>query len=604
MTESNFDFIVVGSGAGGGPLAARMALAGFRVLLLEAGGDEESISYSVPSYAPLAEENPYYRWDFYVRHYSNLDKQEKDTKYIPEREGVLYPRSSTLGGCTAHNAMITTYPSDSDWEYIANLTGDESWQPKRMRRYFEKLENCHYLDTTQALESGHGKNGWLNVEKADTSKAPIDWQLSETLETCKLRGELGPINEELDPNSIKAVSENKTGYFTIPQSTNNFTRNGPKEFVLQVKEQFPDRLVIATHSLATKILFDEAKDDKGNEIAIGVEYLKGSYLYKATPRDEPKCSLDQPELKRAFADKEVIISCGVYNTPQLLMLSGIGDTEHLKDFDIDTRVDLPGVGKNLQDRYEISLVNKMKEPFKVNEVATYSDNPEADVFLKMWLDERQGPYSSMGSPLMYLTRSFPDKVNPDIILFARSVRFQGFFPNWFWTFRPIHDQFTWTVLKAHTRNRGGEVLLKSGDPLDTPYINFHYFEEGTDIGGEDLRDISEGFKYARQLMDKAPFKLEEVLPGEQVQSDEQIQQYIRDQAWGHHASCTCPIGTASDPMAVLDSNFQVRGVRNLRVVDASVFPRIPGTFIVTPIYMISEKAAELIIDAYRCNNAD
>lgn len=595
IDEKQFDFVVVGSGAGGGPLAANLALAGFRVLLLEAGGKEDSLAYSVPAYAGVAIEDEYYRWDFFVRHYEDQAQQERDPKFTPSKNGILYPRASTLGGCTAHNAMITTYPADSDWENIARITGDNSWNPANMRRYFEKIENCRYLDPITAERTGHGVGGWLSVEKADTSKAPKDWQLQETLEKCKEEGGIGPINEHQDPNAISVNEQQSEGFFTVPQATLNMTRNGTKDFILEVVEQFPDRLVIETHSFATKILFDK----KDNTKAVGIEYYQGSYLYAASPRHGNDCKITAPVKKTVKVKKEVILSCGTYNTPQLLMLSGIGPEDHLHEFGIKARVNLPGVGHNLQDRYEISLVNEMEEPFLADELADFSDDPEKDQFLKMWLQHREGPYNSMGSPLMYLIKSSPDKPAQDLILFSRAVRFQGYFPNWFWAFRPILNQFTWTILKAHTKNRGGRVRLKSNNPFDTPEINFHYFEEGTDKDGDDLNDILAGFKFARKLMEKSPFKVREVLPGKAVANDEDIKTYIRDQAWGHHTSCTCPIGSDNDPMAVLDGDFRVRGAKNLRVVDASVFPRIPGTFIVTPIFMISEKASDVIIQDYK-----
>ncbi|CAK3546809.1 choline dehydrogenase [Vibrio crassostreae] len=595
-TDNNYDYIIVGSGAGGGPLASNLALAGYTVLLLEAGGKEASVSYSVPSFSGLAAENENYRWDYFVRHYADEKQQQRDPKFVPAKDGVLYPRSSTLGGCTAHNAMITTYPANSDWEYIQQLTGDNSWSPTKMREYFIKLEKCQYLEPNIAKNTGHGTSGWLSTEKGDTSSAPEDWQLQQTLASCKKRGfdaeQLGKINEHLDPNSVSATEDHSTGYFTIPQATHNMARNGTREYILQVQQQFPKRLFIQSHALASRVLFDDIELNK----AIGIEYLQGQYLYSTTPRYDEECQLTQPVVNKAYVNEEVILCCGAFNTPQLLMLSGIGDPEQLTQFDIPVRVNLPGVGTNLQDRYEIPLITEMEQPFKVNELANYSDDPEHDAFLKSWLADRTGPYNSMGSPLMYLKKSFPDKVDPDLIIFAKSVRFQGFFPNWFWTFNPIKNQFTWTVLKAHTNNRKGVVKLKSNNPRLAPYINFHYFNEGSDDGGEDLNDIVQGFKFARTLMQDSPFKVKEVLPGHAVQTDEQIKQYIKDQSWGHHASCSCPIGADGDKLAVLDSRFRVRGTQNLRVVDASVFPKIPGTFIVTPIYMISEKASQVIIE--------
>jgi choline dehydrogenase-like flavoprotein len=161
------------------------------------------------------------------------------------------------------------------------------------------------------------------------------------------------------------------------------------------------------------------------------------------------------------------------------------------------------------------------------------------------------------------------------------------------------------VLKAHTNNCGGVVTLRSADPQDRPEINFHYFEEGTGDHNQDLDAAVEGVKFVRAL-NKPLYELgwadHELLPGLDKQTDEELREFVRTQAWGHHASCTCPIGTDHDPMAVLDSNFRVRGAHGLRVVDASVFPRIPGFFIVSSIYMIAEKAADVIIADARADD--
>ena len=123
-----YDYVVVGSGAGGGPVAANLAEAGHRVLLLEAGLDAEDDDYRVPAFHGRASEHPGMSWPFYVRHFDDTAQQERDEKYVPEQDGVLYPRSGTLGGCTAHNAMITVYPHDADWDGIAAATGDASWR--------------------------------------------------------------------------------------------------------------------------------------------------------------------------------------------------------------------------------------------------------------------------------------------------------------------------------------------------------------------------------------------------------------------------------------------------------------------------------------------
>jgi choline dehydrogenase-like flavoprotein len=169
------------------------------------------------------------------------------------------------------------------------------------------------------------------------------------------------------------------------------------------------------------------------------------------------------------------------------------------------------------------------------------------------------------------------------------ARFSGYFPGYSALFADHLNYLTWVVLKAHTRNRAGEVTLRSADPRDTPAINFRYFEEG---GEEDLDAVVDGVRFVRRLtarLRKHGLIAEEECPGDACETADDLREFVRTNAWGHHASCSCPIGD------VLTSDFRVRGTENLRVVDASVFPRIPGFFIVSAIYMIGEKAAEAIL---------
>src|SRR3954465_2855541 len=151
MATTDCDYIVIGSGAGGGPLAANLARAGYSVLLLEAGGDPCTegetgrLMYEVPIFHGLATEDPDCQWDYFVRPYTDAAMQKLDTKYVAEHDGIWYPRAAALSGCTTHNAMITVLPNDDDWDAIASLTGDDSWKAERMHAYFRRLENCHYL---------------------------------------------------------------------------------------------------------------------------------------------------------------------------------------------------------------------------------------------------------------------------------------------------------------------------------------------------------------------------------------------------------------------------------------------------------------------------
>ena len=166
--------------------------------------------------------------------------------------------------------------------------------------------------------------------------------------------------------------------------------------------------------------------------------------------------------------------------------------------------------------------------------------------------------------------------------------------------RAIADRLnylTWTILKAHTNNRAGEVTLRSADPRETPHINFRYFDEGNDAKGEDLDAVVDGIKFIRSTTAKLKSDgliIEEEQPGDHIRSDRELRDFVRHHAWGHHASCTCPIGPREQG-GVLSADFRVHGTEGLRVVDASVFPRIPGFFIVSAVYMIGEKAADVIL---------
>jgi choline dehydrogenase len=610
--QPDCDFLVVGSGAGGGPLAANLAKAGFKVLLLEAGEDAKPDNYNcqVPCFHALASEDEALRWDFFVRHYSDDAQQRRDCKFTAAEDGVLYPRAGTLGGCTVHNAMITVYPHNSDWDHIAELTGDDSWHSDRMRDYFQRLEDCRYECFEEALSklhldpSRHGYKGWLTTSVADPRIVFPDKELKnlvwKSVEAAIRELEL-PIADKiedalsaLDPNDWRVVKRSGQGIRQVPISTQGGRRVGPREYLKQVQKDHPDRLIIRTGALATRVLFGE-----GNR-AIGVEYRAGHNLYSAGYGSEKSGG---GEIRQAFAAREVILACGTFNSPQLLMFSGIGPRDQLDKFGIRMRVDLPGVGRNLQDRYEIGVVNRVKEQFALLKDATFAApaaGAQPDPVFAQWL-QGKGLYTTNGAVISVITKSARERPEPDLFIFGLAGLFKGYFPGYSKLFREHKNYFTWAILKAHTNNTAGTVTLRSNDPLDVPQIDFHYFDEGNDAAGDDLESMVNGIQFARLMTREARSLIEEEeLPGAGLQTRDQLRQFVKDNAWGHHASCTNKMGPQGDRMAVVDSSFRVYGTTGLRVVDASVFPRIPGFFIVTSVYMISEKASDVILaDARR-----
>ncbi|HUS66523.1 MAG TPA: GMC oxidoreductase [Kofleriaceae bacterium] len=593
--DEAFDYIVVGSGAGGGPLASRLARSGARVLLLEAGADAgDKLSYQVPAFHGMATEDPDLAWWYFVQHYGDPARAAKDSKITGE--GILYPRGGTLGGSTAVNAMITVLPKNSDWNGIAALTGDDSWRAENMGRYFGRVSE------------------WLSVERPDGKLALGDLRLlglvmgaakefvdsghdGPSFNPFDILGNakqiLGVLNRDI--NDAIAGDEGE-GLFSFPLATRQRKRNGTRERILStVADGHP--LTVRTHALVTRVLFEESGDG-GPPRAVGVEFLEGGDLYQA---DMDRTGEAAPAPRQVFAAREVILSAGAFNTPQLLKLSGVGPRAELEGLGIPVLVDAPGVGTNLQDRYEVGVVFDSARDIAILEDCTFGEG--ADPCLDAWNDG-SGAYTSNGGVVSVLMKSDASRPESDLHMFAVPGSFKGYYPGYSVDAVADRSLVTWVILKGHTENRGGTVTLRSADPTERPDVKFHYFDDGDVDEGQDVNDLTavvnavEWVRRAGRDTDKLPLfgTFREVWPGSETDTRAEIAEWVKDEAWGHHASCSAPIGPDGDPMAVLDSRFRVRGVAGLRVVDASVFPRIPGTFIVLPIYMVSEKAADVILD--------
>lgn len=406
----------------------------------------------------------------------------------------------------------------------------------------------------------------------------------------------------VDPNNTPG-RDSLEGFYQIPLIQRGGQRVSVRDRIVDtVNGGYP--LTVRTDTHVTRIVFNTTTG--ANPRATGVEYLSGKHLYRASPLSGASGTAGS-----ARARKEVIMAGGSYNSVQTLKLSGVGPAAELQRFGINMVKDVPGLGKNMQDRYEIPVNAKHPNDFSILDGCTFDAKPQ-DKCYTQWQQNPsvlglRGAYGSNGlAATMAVNSDTADNSDIDLFIFGGPVNFTGYFPRWGDAAVATHKVYSWYTLKAHTRNKAGTVELRSTDPLDTPVINFNYFDTGTTENGADTKDVAalvQAIKMSREANTRynnyailGGTNFTEDRPGSSVQSDAQLAQFVKDEAWGHHACCTAPIGATSDSQAVLDSKFRVKGIDGLRIVDASVFPKIPGIFIQAPIFMISEKAADVILN--------
>ncbi|XP_065224324.1 glucose dehydrogenase [FAD, quinone]-like [Planococcus citri] len=548
MTNEEFDFIVVGAGSAGAAVANRLSeISTWKVLLIEAGSDPPVESEIPAMFFTLLGSK--YDWKYKV------EKSEHAFRSLIDNQ-CLWPRGKVLGGCSTINANIYARGNAKDYDNWERL-GNTGWNYENVVKYFKKLETAN---VESVEKEAHGYEGNVHVENYQDGDL-IGNKFNEEL-LMKLYQELGlPFVKDMN-------AKQKSGLTKIPGTLKNGVRwSTAKAYLAHIKDR--KNLLVMNETLVTKVLID------GNKNAYGVEVFCNNVH------------------KKIIAKKEVILSAGALNSPQLLMLSGIGPQDHLKELNIPLINDLK-VGYNLQDHiFPIhSMIKIVSKEFRAKEVSPF------DLFYS-YLTKK----TELGSLFVPDMMTFVDIQNktddyPDIQLLHLShpVKHAGL-RAYLQKNEKHHVIQIWPLLLRPKST--GRIMLNSNNPFDAPKIITGYLTDS-----DDITTLIRGIKVIHRLANTATFKscceFVEIQPltdcnNLKPTTDEYYECIIRNFiATGYHPVGTCKMGPKSDKDAVIDARLRVYEVNGLRVADASIMPKIVNGNTNIPAIMIGEKAADLI----------